>query len=270
MRDDRRHRRAYTFTQALAYQLDACCHDSTIQAMVVADGDGLALAASGDTYACDEVAARMVLVGTRIKEFNGTLLGGAEPVDVQMIKVDVDAASSSYVRSAGRPTSAAARSRAVQTVRAASSRSRLRDEDLLALTLLAACSSKSASIAGDDAKRLLIDRNWIDRMPETKDDRLHVYRFVPNMGGGVYRTARCSRAVRAVPVRGDRRSHPLRPPRDRRPRDVALHDRGRRRPGAVRPQADRRRRPARAARLLRHPRRDRPRRLAARAAPGAP
>ena len=60
--------------------------------MVVADSDGLALAASGDSFACDEVAARMVLVGARIKEFNGTLLaaGGGARWDVQMIKVDID------------------------------------------------------------------------------------------------------------------------------------------------------------------------------------
>ena len=90
MRSDRRKRRAFTFTQALEYQLDACCHGSTIQAMVVADGDGLALAASGDSYACDEVAARMVLVGPRIQEFNGTLLGGGQRWDVQMMKFDVD------------------------------------------------------------------------------------------------------------------------------------------------------------------------------------
>ena len=36
-------------TQALRYQLDACCEDGRIEAMVVADGDGLPLAASGDT-----------------------------------------------------------------------------------------------------------------------------------------------------------------------------------------------------------------------------
>ena len=90
MRNDRRHRRGQTYTQALAYQLDACCHDTSIQAMVVADGDGLALAASGDPFACDEVAARMVLVGSRIQEFNGTLLaGGGARWDVQMIKFDV-------------------------------------------------------------------------------------------------------------------------------------------------------------------------------------
>ncbi len=48
---------------------------------------------------------------------------------------------------------------------------------------LAACGSKHASL---DAKQLLIDRNWLDRMPETERERLHVYRFVPSMGGGVF------------------------------------------------------------------------------------
>ena len=61
---------------------------------------------------------------------------------------------------------------------------------LLALSLaaLAACSSSSTSndIPDDEARKLLLDRNWIDRMPETERDRLHVYRFVPSMGGGVF------------------------------------------------------------------------------------
>ncbi len=58
---------------------------------------------------------------------------------------------------------------------------------LLAISL-AACSSGSSSnpLPADEAKQLLIDRNWLDRMPETDRDRLHVYRFVPTMGGGVY------------------------------------------------------------------------------------
>jgi hypothetical protein len=90
MRTERRRRRANTTTQALRYQLDACCETGRIDCMVVADGDGLPLASSGDTYACDEVAARMVLVGPRIKEFNGTLLGQGQRWDVQMVKVEVD------------------------------------------------------------------------------------------------------------------------------------------------------------------------------------
>src|SRR5215475_8793993 len=52
----------------------------------------------------------------------------------------------------------------------------------------AACSSKSHDerLSASDSRDVLINRNWIDRMPERTTDRLHVYRFVPNMGGGVY------------------------------------------------------------------------------------
>lgn len=51
-----------------------------------------------------------------------------------------------------------------------------------------ACSSKShdESLSASDARDVLINRNWIDRMPERTTDRLHVYRFVPSMGGGVF------------------------------------------------------------------------------------
>jgi hypothetical protein len=90
MRKERRHRRAQTVTLALSYQLDDCCKDGEIQAMVVADSDGLPLAAAGDTYACDEVAARMVLVGPKISTFDGTLLGPGKRWEVQMTKVHID------------------------------------------------------------------------------------------------------------------------------------------------------------------------------------
>ncbi len=51
-----------------------------------------------------------------------------------------------------------------------------------------ACSSKShdETLSASDARDVLINRNWLDRMPERTTDRLHVYRFVPTMGGGVY------------------------------------------------------------------------------------
>ena len=90
MRKERRRRRAQTTTLALSYQLDDCCRDGSIEAMVVADGDGLPLAAAGDIYACDEVAARMCSVGAKIREFNGTLMSGRTHWDVQMQKLDVD------------------------------------------------------------------------------------------------------------------------------------------------------------------------------------
>jgi hypothetical protein len=87
---ERRRRRANTATQALRFQLAQCCEDGRIEAMVVADGDGLPLASSGDTFACDEVAARMVLVGRRIREFSGTLLGDGSAWQVQMMKVEIE------------------------------------------------------------------------------------------------------------------------------------------------------------------------------------
>jgi hypothetical protein len=89
---ERRRRRGDTITQSLRYQLAACCEDGRIEAMVVADGDGLPMASSGDTFACEEVAARMVLVGPRIREFDGTLLGGGHQWHVQMKKVEIDGA----------------------------------------------------------------------------------------------------------------------------------------------------------------------------------
>lgn len=59
---------------------------------------------------------------------------------------------------------------------------------LLPLVLVAACSSDAPSRAlpAKEAQKLLVDRNWIDRMPETEKDKLFVYRFVPSMGGGVF------------------------------------------------------------------------------------
>jgi hypothetical protein len=60
----------------------------------------------------------------------------------------------------------------------------------LLLVLVTACSSgskvKSRDVPNDEARKLLLDRNWIEQMPETERDRFHVYRFVPSMGGGVF------------------------------------------------------------------------------------
>ncbi len=61
---------------------------------------------------------------------------------------------------------------------------------LVAAIAAAGCSAKSTSsshhLADSEARDTLIDRNWLDRMPQTQTERLHVYRFTPSMGGGVY------------------------------------------------------------------------------------
>lgn len=54
------------------------------------------------------------------------------------------------------------------------------------LVALVGCSHKSHSIAKDRAGKLLVDRNWIDKWPTSRTDKLHVFRFVPQMGGGVF------------------------------------------------------------------------------------
>lgn len=61
-----------------------------MHAMVVADEDGLPLAASGDTGACDEVAASMAQVAARTDQFAGTLYRGGRHWEVEMTKVSVD------------------------------------------------------------------------------------------------------------------------------------------------------------------------------------
>jgi hypothetical protein len=61
----------------------------------------------------------------------------------------------------------------------------------LLLVLVAACSSGSSRtqsriVDDDEARKLLLDRNWLTEMPESERDRFDVYRFVPSMGGGVF------------------------------------------------------------------------------------
>lgn len=47
-------------------------------------------------------------------------------------------------------------------------------------------STETKALPADEARDVLIDRNWIDVWPKSKTERLHVYRFTPSMGGGVY------------------------------------------------------------------------------------
>lgn len=57
---------------------------------------------------------------------------------------------------------------------------------LLACCMVACGRDRGTHLPAERAASLLIDRNWIDRWPASKDDRLRVYRFVPAMGGGVH------------------------------------------------------------------------------------
>jgi hypothetical protein len=45
---------------------------------------------------------------------------------------------------------------------------------------------KATPVASDEAADLLVNRNWMDLWPESENEKLHVFRFVPSMGGGVF------------------------------------------------------------------------------------
>ncbi len=58
---------------------------------------------------------------------------------------------------------------------------------VVAAFLVGACNRPAThALPPEQAKKVLLDRNWLDRVPQKIDDKLHVYRFVPSMGGGVF------------------------------------------------------------------------------------
>ena len=58
---------------------------------------------------------------------------------------------------------------------------------LFAALLVAGCGrSATHALPPNEAKQLLVNRSWIDRLPQRSDDKLHVFRFTPSMGGGVF------------------------------------------------------------------------------------
>ncbi len=62
---DRRRRRSDDVSDALFYQLDACRSDAGLAAMILADWDGLCIAASAPQGDVDELAARAAMFGRR-------------------------------------------------------------------------------------------------------------------------------------------------------------------------------------------------------------
>ena len=73
---DRRRKRANDVALALRYQLDSCRDQAGMDALVVADEDGLCLAASGPLETCHEVAAVLPFLGRKRRDFQGTVLSG--------------------------------------------------------------------------------------------------------------------------------------------------------------------------------------------------
>src|SRR5438105_2035085 len=60
---ERRLRRTSEVSRALLYQLEACRASAGLEAVVVSDDAGLCLASAGEPATCEEVAARMPILG---------------------------------------------------------------------------------------------------------------------------------------------------------------------------------------------------------------
>lgn len=100
---DRRERRSDNITQALRYLLDACLQSGRLEAMALADRDGLLLAAASDPAACEEVAARVAGIPIDVGSFRGTVIGeaGAWPVHMRRLRLSGFGEMTLYVCAVG-------------------------------------------------------------------------------------------------------------------------------------------------------------------------
>jgi hypothetical protein len=89
---ERRKRRSDHLNRALEYQLEACREDAGLEAMLLTDDEGLAVAASGEAGACDELAARLALIGRKVPEFVGILFSAEGSREVSMQRFAIDGA----------------------------------------------------------------------------------------------------------------------------------------------------------------------------------
>lgn len=87
---ERRRRRSPDPLQALRYQLDETRRRGHFDGMVVADEDGLCLAASGETVACDEIAARLPLIARSLDYFEGLVRSPKARWPVRMSRIAID------------------------------------------------------------------------------------------------------------------------------------------------------------------------------------
>lgn len=100
---DRRKRRSDLASVALSYQLEECCRTAQLEAMVLSDEAGLCLAQSGDPGSCEEIAARLPMVGRRVPEFDGVLFSPVRGFAVRMRRFVIGASELYMCAIGGRP-----------------------------------------------------------------------------------------------------------------------------------------------------------------------
>lgn len=87
---ERRHNRSANTTEALHHQLDAALKNTELTGLVLTDDGGICIAAAGQDFACDEIAAHLPLVGRKAREFEGILFGPGAQWDVHMRRFEVE------------------------------------------------------------------------------------------------------------------------------------------------------------------------------------
>jgi hypothetical protein len=98
---DRRRHRSADATVALRYQLEACRAEGRLDAVLLADEDGLCLAHAGSAEAAGEIAAQAPILGRKTDRFRGVLLAQGSGTEVVVKRFDV-AGTRMYACAVGR------------------------------------------------------------------------------------------------------------------------------------------------------------------------
>jgi len=98
---ERRSHRSDEIFQALGLQLQACWEDAGLHAILLSDDDGLCLAFAGPRETCDELAARLPILGRKVGDFQGVLLHDGIGLDALVQRFRVEAAGQLYMCALG-------------------------------------------------------------------------------------------------------------------------------------------------------------------------
>ncbi len=87
---DRRRRRSDDTVRAIHLQLESCRRQAGLEAMILADGDGLCIANAGDDDACSEFAARVSVMQRERAGFDGEVWTDEARWDVYVRRFDYE------------------------------------------------------------------------------------------------------------------------------------------------------------------------------------
>ena len=100
---NRRKRRSENTTLALGYQLEECRKSAKLEGIVLSDEWGMCLAKSGNAESCDEVAARLPVIGRKTRDFTGVLFSPRRGYEVRMRRFKVGGGELYLCAIGGRP-----------------------------------------------------------------------------------------------------------------------------------------------------------------------